>query len=68
MSERVPDLRITQIAVSSAAGQPDVLYALGNDGSIWRLVIKLGHANWFQLPPLISAEPMPAYQPTSAPI
>lgn len=62
---------ITQIAVSSAAGQPDVLYALADDGTVWRLVIKLGYADWFQLPPIVvpsSQGNTPSHRPTSAPI
>jgi hypothetical protein len=61
---------IVQIAVSSAAGQPDVLYALADDGTVWRLVIKLGYADWFQLPPIVvptTTDP-PSHQPSSGPI
>lgn len=44
---------IRQIAVGSPGGDsPDVLYALGNDGTIWRLSLKLGQTQWYLLPPL----------------
>jgi hypothetical protein len=60
---------ITQIAVSSAAGQPDVLYALANDGTTWRLVMKLDYAMWFRLPDLPIGDAPPVLgTPTSAAI
>ena len=44
---------IMQIAVGSPGGDaPDVLYVLGNDGTVWRLSMKLGQAQWYLLPPL----------------
>ena len=68
MSETLPDLQVKQIAVSSYDGSHDVIYALCNDGSIWRLVVKLHYDQWYRLPPLVTAEPLPAeHHPTSAP-
>ena len=44
---------IMQIAVGSPGGDhPDVLYALGNDGTVWRLSLKLGQERWYLVPPL----------------
>ena len=53
---------ITQIAVSSGAGgQPDALYALADDGTVWRLSLKLHQAVWYMMPPLPvgTSEPLP---------
>lgn len=56
---------ITQIAVSS--GHPDVLYALADDGTTWRLVMKLQYAMWFRLPDLPIGDAPPVLgSPTSA--
>lgn len=46
---RVPALAIVQIAVCSSFNEPDYLYALCNDGTLWRLAVKHGY-EWFQLP------------------
>ena len=55
---------IIQIAVSSSVGTPDVLYGLAADGTVWRLVVKLGN-EWQQLPSL----PEPAEQtPVRVPV
>jgi hypothetical protein len=53
LDPRAPARAITQIAVSNGGGpnNPDYLYALANDGSVWRLAVKL-HYEWFQLPAL----------------
>jgi hypothetical protein len=57
---RVPTRIVTQLAVSAAAGHRDVLYALGSDGSVWRLVVKLDQT-WSQLPSLpTTVAPLPA--------
>jgi hypothetical protein len=44
---------ITQIATAagSESANRDVLYALADDGTIWRLTVKMGYG-WFQLPAL----------------
>jgi hypothetical protein len=51
---------VTQIAVGSGYGtQPDTLYALADDGTIWRLSLKLNKAIWYRLPPLPDTTPDP---------
>jgi hypothetical protein len=57
----IPVRVITQITVSSTAGSaPDRLYALCNDGTVWRLVIThplpMG-APWEQMPGILSVAP-----------
>jgi hypothetical protein len=51
---RVPTRVVTHLAVSAAAGHRDVLYALGSDGSVWRLVVRLDQT-WTRLPSLPTA-------------
>ena len=49
---------IIQIAVASGTNQaPDVLYALADDGTVWRLSLKLNQAVWYLLPPLPAGRP-----------
>lgn len=48
MSE-LPPRAITQIAVAS--GNPDVLFALCDDGTVWRMSVTLGYT-WAKLPAL----------------
>jgi hypothetical protein len=62
-ASEVPKPRaIIQIAAISGTetGHPDVLYALADDGTVWRLAVKLNHS-WSQLPALPSSGiPSPA--------
>jgi hypothetical protein len=47
--------KIIQIAVSSgSSGQlPDNVYALCDDGTVWRFAIKLNNQRWDPLPPIV---------------
>jgi hypothetical protein len=55
--------KIIQIAVGSGTGgtaaTPDVLFALCDDGTVWRLSLKLHQAVWYLLPPLPTSTPEP---------
>ena len=44
-ADAVP-LEIAQIAVSSSNNAPDVLYALGVDGTLWKLAVTHVPDNW----------------------
>jgi hypothetical protein len=60
--------KIIQIAVGSdGAGRPDTLYALTDDGSVWRLSLKLHQAVWYLLPPLPTSTPEPLPMLVDAP-
>jgi hypothetical protein len=57
---------IVQIAAAASyhPSLPDILYGLAADGTVWRLVVKLGN-EWQQLPSL----PEPAETtPTQVPV
>jgi hypothetical protein len=59
---------ITQIAAAagSESANRDVLYALADDGTIWRLTVKMGYG-WFQLPALPQTDaPAPGTLPSTA--
>jgi hypothetical protein len=67
MSATVPG-KIIQIAVGSGmAATPDVLFALTDDGSVWRLSLKLHQAVWYLLPPLPTVMPAPIAMLVDAP-
>ena len=70
MSATVPG-KIIQIAVGSGSSgttaTPDVLFALCDDGTVWRLSLKLHQAVWYLLPSLPTVMPAPIAMLVDAP-
>lgn len=55
---------ITQIAAApGGGGKRDVLFALADDGSLWRLALKQNNPYWLQVVPLPDTDVVPAGPP-----
>lgn len=63
VDDRAPNKarKAIQIAVASGeSGTPDILFALCDDGTMWRLPIKHDSWDWIQLPEIMTITPAAA--------